>query len=77
MLQVIKHIIGNRGVQHDLRQRLSDIQISQTELPRQSALPLMGFIVDEVRLTYTVSSGEGTKARELIISNHEAPAGLL
>ena len=35
------------------------------------------FIVDEVRLTYTVSSGEGTKARELIISNHEAPAGLL
>ena len=33
------------------------------------------FIVDEVRLTYTVASGEGTKARELIISNHEAPAG--
>ena len=35
------------------------------------------FIVDEVRLTYTVSSGAGTKARELIISNQEAPAGLL
>ena len=35
------------------------------------------FIVDEVRLTYTVSSGEGTKARELIISSHEIPAGLL
>lgn len=36
-----------------------------------------GFILDEVRLTYTVSKGAGKKVGELIISNREVVPGLL
>ncbi len=36
------------------------------------------FIIDEVRLSYTVSRNAPTaRSRELVISNHTAPAGLL
>ena len=35
------------------------------------------FIIDEVRLSYTVSKEKSKKASELIISNHTAAPGLL
>lgn len=35
------------------------------------------FVIDEVRLSYSISKGEATPARELLVSNFEAPAGLL
>ena len=35
------------------------------------------FILDEVRMTYTISKGASKKVGELIISNHEATPGLL
>lgn len=35
------------------------------------------FMIDEVRLNYSVAKGQATPARELIISNREALAGLL
>ncbi len=36
-----------------------------------------GFVIDEVRLKYTVSRGAAAVAQELIISNRDARAGLL
>ncbi|PTE21602.1 DNA methyltransferase [Cereibacter changlensis JA139] len=36
-----------------------------------------GFRIEPVRLTYTVSAGQGTEAQELVISNREALARLL
>lgn len=50
--------------------------LSINDLPETRDI-FAGFLVEEVRLKYTIGAGQGKDAKELIVSNREATGRLL